>query len=99
MVFGAESYIWSQPMFEGDRDRERERKESVFLLCEIMHPSNLPAVAHEKQEANGQKSLGICKHGSNNTVLSCPFLPFLRFVFWDGLGDLAGGQIGYTLSN
>lgn len=33
-------------MFEGDRERE---KEPVFFLCEIMHPSNLPAVAHENQ--------------------------------------------------
>lgn len=72
MVFGAESYIWSQPMFEGDR--ERERKEPVFLLCEIINLSNLPAVAREKQEANGQKSPGTCERGSNKIVLSCPFL-------------------------
>lgn len=84
-------------MFEGDR--ERERKEPVFFLCEIVHPSNLPAVAHEKQEANGQKSPGNCKHSSNKIVLSCPFLPFLKSVVWDRLGDLAGRQIGYMLSN
>jgi len=64
-----------------------------------MYPSNLPAVAHEKQEANGQKSPGNCERGSNKIVLSCPFLPFLKPVLWDGLGDLAGGQIGYALNN
>lgn len=61
-------------MFEGDR--ERERKKPVVFLCEIMHPAQLPAAAQGKREANGQKSPGNCEHGSDNIVLSCPFLPF-----------------------
>lgn len=97
MVFGAESYIWSQPMFEGDR--ERERKQPVVFLCEITHPSHLPAAAQAKREANGQESPGNCERGSDNIALSCPFLPFFNSVLWEGLGDLAGRQAGYMLSN
>lgn len=63
-------------MFEGDR--EREKGACFCFLCEIMHPSNLPAAAHEKQEANGQKSPGNGEHGSNKIVLSCSFLPFSK---------------------
>lgn len=73
MLLGAECSAWSQPMFEGDG--ERQRMKAGLFLHEITHPSQLPAVAQEKQDANGQKAPGNCKHISVNTVLFCPFLP------------------------
>lgn len=59
------------------RLKETEKGAWFCFLCAIMHRSNLPAAAHEKQEANGQESPGKGERGSNSSFL---FLSVLKVL-------------------